>query len=314
MELRHFQKGDEAVQLQIYNTAAANLPKFKPATIVEIQRRTMARDFDPQSRVYAVKQNQVVGYCTFQSNGRVSFPWCLPGYEDLANTLFTRTIDIMRQRGFRTAFSAYRNDWPAINLFFENNGFVKVRDMVNYKLMFENMPTPGSRVNSHISPATPDDAADIFALDPSVFRVSTPEALKDALWKNPYIAPNALYVLRSSTGTVTAAAIFITNAEYADPRAVDASMPCFRLGAFGTEGMTAKRLKGLFSFVTKSDRNLPSIGMDLLGYAADRLRDEDDIWCYAAQVASDAVGLHAFYQRVFEKQGSFPVHERDLTR
>jgi len=312
MELRHFQKGDEHAQLQIYNSAAAALPKFKPATIVEIQRRTSTRDFDPQSRVYAVKQNQVVGYCTFQSNGRVCYPWCLRGYEDLADALFTRTLDTMRKRGMRKAFCAYRNDWPGINQFFENHGFAKVRDMVNYLLKFDNMPTPASRVNSQIVAATPDDASEIFALDPSVFRVSTPEALKEALWRNPYIDADAIFVLRGVTGAITAAGIFITDAQYADPLMVDASMPCFRLGAFGTEGMTTKRLRGLFSFVAKSDRNLPSIGMDLLSYAAHRLKDDDDISTYAAQVASDAPGLQAFYQRVFEKQGSFPVYERDL--
>ena len=32
----------------------------------------------------------------------------------------------------------------------------------------------------------------------------------------------------------------------------------------------------------------------------------------AAQVASDAPALHGFYQRVFERQGSFPVLEREL--
>jgi hypothetical protein len=108
--------------------------------------------------------------------------------------------------------------------------------------------------------------------------------------------------------------MFITNAQYADPRGVDSSMPCFRLGAFGTEGMTHKRIKGLFSFVAKADRNLFSVAMDLLSYAAMRLKDEDEIMCYAGQVASDAPALLAFYQRTFERQGSFPVYELDLTK
>jgi hypothetical protein len=115
-------------------------------------------------------------------------------------------------------------------------------------------------------------------------------------------------------GKPVAAGIFITEAKYADPRAVDPSMPCFRLGAFGTEGMTSKRIRGLFSFVTRPDRNVFTVGMDLLGYAAHQLRDEDEIACYAAQVASDAPALFAFYQRIFERQGSFPVYERELVK
>src|SRR5207245_1138417 len=97
-------------------------------------------------------------------------------------------------------------------------------------------------------------------------------------------------------GAPLAMGIFITNPTYADPRAVDAAMPCFRLGAFGTEGMTTKRIKGMFSFVASLDKNLFSLGMDLLKYAVCRVKDEDDISCYAAQVASDVPLLLSFYQ------------------
>jgi hypothetical protein len=101
---------------------------------------------------------------------------------------------------------------------------------------------------------------------------------------------------------------------YADPRAVDASMPCFRLGAFGTEGMTTKRICGLFSFVARPDRSIFANGMELMSYATRMLRDDDEISCFAAQVASDASALCAFYERTFVKQGSFPIYERDLTK
>ena len=314
MNIRSFQAGDEFAQLKIYNTAAAGQSKFKPATILDLQRRTQAKDFDPATRLYAVENGNVVGYCTFQSNGRVGYPWCLPGSEVHAETLFAETLKAMTARGIRRAFSAYRKDWPAINDFFQKQGFALAREMVNFVLAFENMPTPSARLGSAVTPATLEDIPGIYALDPRVFRVPNADALKDALWNNPWFSPESLFVLRNrEDGTPLAAGLFITNSKYADPRAVDAAMPCFRLGAFGTEGMTSKRIRGLFSFVAKPDRNVFSVGMDLLGYAASQLRDEDDISCYAAQIASDAPALFAFYQRIFERQGSFPVYERDLT-
>ncbi len=185
--------------------------------------------------------------------------------------------------------------------------------MVNYLLKFENMPTPSSKLGNTVTAATDDDFEGIFALDPSVFRVPDAKSLRDALWYNPYIDRQSVFVLRNrGDGTPIAAGVFIIDPTYADPSVIDADMPCFRLGAFGTEGMTAKRVKGLFSFVAKPERNLFSIGMDMLGHAANLLRDEDEILCYTAQVASDAGALHSFYQRVFEKQGAFPVYERTL--
>jgi hypothetical protein len=312
VKIRSFQTGDELAQLKIYNTAAAGLPKFKLANIVEIQRRTQGKGFDPATRFYAEDQGKVVGYCTFQENGRVGYPWCLPGWEAAADALFTRTLGALRERGIHRAFSAYRKDWPGINAFFQKHDFAFVREMINFVLGFENMPTPSARLGSTVTRATIEDIPEIFALDPSVFRVSSAAAFKEALWNNPWFGPESLFVMRNRDGTLNSAGVFITNAQYADPRAVDPAMPCFRLGAFGTEGMTTKRIKGLFSFVTRPDRNVITTGMDLLGYATNLLDDDDDISCYTAQVASDATGLLTFYQRIFERQGSFPIYERNL--
>jgi hypothetical protein len=315
VNIRPFQAGDEFGQLKIYNSAAADQTKFKPATIVDIQRRIQAKDFDPATRWYAEEQGKVVGYCTFQANGRIGYPWCLAGWESTAEPLFAHTLQTMQQRGIRKAFSAYRKDWPVINGFFEKHEFVLAREMVNFVMAFDNMPTPSARLSSMVTPAVVEDIPAIFDLDPTLFRVPDAEGLKQALWHNPSFSRDSLFVVRNrGNGAPTAAGLFITDASYADPRTVDAAMPCFRLGAFGTEGMTTKRIRGLFSFVTSHDRNIFSAGMDLLGYAASRLRDEDDIWCYAAQVGTDATALFSFYQRTFERQGSFPVYERDLTK
>jgi hypothetical protein len=314
VDFRPFQRGDEFEQLTIFNTAAAALPKFRPTTLLDIQRRVSARDFDPATKCYAVANRKVVGYCSFQRNGRISYPWCLPGWTESAGPLFDHTIALMKKRGIATAFTAYRNDWTAINDFFLARDFSLAREMVNFVLGFENVPTASSRISSNVTTATVDDVPGIFALDPSVFRVSSAEALKDALWNDPWFKPESLFVMRNKgDGAPMAAGMFITNATFADPRAVDSSMPCFRLGAFGTEGMTHKRIKGLFSFVTRPDRNVFSAGMDLLNYAINKvMKDDDEITSYAAQVASDATALLAFYKQVFERQGSFPVYERKL--
>jgi hypothetical protein len=314
VNIRPFQTGDEAAQLKIYNTAAAGLTKFKPATIGEIERRTQAKDFDPTTRFYAEDHGKVVGYCTWQINGRVGYPWCLPGSGAIAEALFARTLQAMKERGIGKAFCAYRKDWPGINDFFQKHGFILAREMINFVLAFENMPTPSARLGNTVTKARIEDIPGIFDLDPSIFRAPNAAALQEAIWNNPWFGSESLFVMRNRDGTPNAAGVFIRQPQYADPRAVDAAMPCFRLGAFGTEGMTTKRIKGLFSFVTRPDRDIITAGMDLLGYATSRLGDEDDIGCYAAQVASDATALLTFYRRTFERQGSFPVYEKDLTK
>ena len=50
-------------------------------------------------------------------------------------------------------------------------------------------------------------------------------------------------------------------------------MPCFRLGAFGAEGLTAKRVNGLFSFFAADPQETNALGVDLLGHAARLMQD-----------------------------------------
>src|SRR5688500_9180510 len=106
MTIRTSQPGDEAAQVGLYNEAAGELPKFKPATLDGVRRRSRAADFDPGARFFAVEDGQAVGYATFQPNGRVSYPWCRKGHERHAGPLFEAALQEMRRRGLTAAFAA----------------------------------------------------------------------------------------------------------------------------------------------------------------------------------------------------------------
>jgi hypothetical protein len=150
---------------------------------------------------------------------------------------------------------------------------------------------------------------------PGALRVRTAPELERELFRNPYFGPESLFVLRSRGGdsTPVAVGLLIQDSAYADPRPLDANMPCFRLGAFGTEGMQTKRVKGLFSFLTRPGPNANALGLDLMAHAANRLEQNDDIDVLAAQAPSDVPHLLRFYEMNFRRQGSFPVLELPLT-
>jgi|GEM_PF-862262 len=315
MKIRNFQPGDEATQAAIYNEAGAALPKFKPATMQDVEKRVRARDFDPARRFYVEEGGRVVGYASFHANGRVSYPWLLPGCEQLAEPLFAQMIEVMRARGMTKAFAAYRSDWKSVNEFFLNHGFASVRDMINYVIDLVEMPTPPARPSSSITPLQRGDVPAILALAPKVIRLGNSADLERYLFHNPFFLPEGLFVLRSRTDqTPIAVGMLVVNPQYADANAVDSNMPCYRLGAFGTEGMTTKRINGLFSFLAREDQNITALGLDLMGHAAHQLRQTDDLESLAAQAPSDAEKLASFYNRNFRRQGSFPVLERDLSK
>jgi hypothetical protein len=312
MSIRTYQAGDEVVQVRIYNEAAAALPKFKAATVDEVRRRMRGPDFDPSMRFYALAEGRPVGYATFQPNGRVSFPWCLRGQEALAGPLLDRVLEAMRQYGLRRAWAAYRTDWPAQGDFFLARGFVQVREMINYIIDLIEMPTPASRAPSSISPLTRADLPAVLPLGAGVLRVKDVAELENYLFHNPYFPPEALYCLRSrGSGQPTAVGILVHRPEYAKPNQVDAAMPCFRLGAFGTENLTHKRINGLFSFLAADTRDVSAYGLDLLAHASNMVHDVD-VETFAAQVPSDAPHLVCFYKSLFRRDGSFPIYEREL--
>src|SRR5438445_13477565 len=101
MKIRGFQAGDEVRQVAIYNAAAAELPKFKPASAQEVLRRTRAQDFDPASRSYAEENGEIAGYAPSNPNARVSYPRRLTGPEHIPAPLFAHMPHPMRKRGIR---------------------------------------------------------------------------------------------------------------------------------------------------------------------------------------------------------------------
>ncbi|MFN4259386.1 MAG: GNAT family N-acetyltransferase [Gemmataceae bacterium] len=312
MRIRTFQPGDEEKQVAVFNEAAAELPKFKPSFPEEVRRRRRAPDFDPTARLYVEEGGDVVAYAGFQPNGRISFPWCRKKHEHLAEPLLEQLLQTMRQRGITTAFAAYRPDWEPILAFLRQRGFQHTRDLISYYLDLVEMPTPAARRGFSMTALQRDDIPGLIALAPDVLRITDPVMLESYFFDNPYFRAECLFVTRQrDDGSPQAVGILIDDPSYADPRMLDAATPCFRLGAFGTEGMTTKRVRGLFSFLVRDEPKAPVLALDLLGYAAWRLNDSD-VETFAAQVPSDAPHLVRFYQQYFRRQGSFPILEKQL--
>jgi hypothetical protein len=139
--------------------------------------------------------------------------------------------------------------------------------------------------------------------------ISLPQFRCQFRWENPYFSAHALFALRDARdGRLLGVALTIVNAAFADPTKVDAAMPCFRLGAFGTEFERHKRINGMFACVFADE----SVGELLLSEAGRRL-SRSGLTHLAAQAPSDAPSLCTFYDRFFDRQGAFPILRRLLS-
>ena len=311
MSIRTFQPGDESAQMSIYNQAASVLPGVKLATLDEIRRRTTADDFDPETRLYAIENDHPVAYATYQTNGRISYPWCLPGAEKWREPLLEAVLTRTRQRGLRQVFVAYQEDWQPIRDLFLEHDFVQSREMLNYVLELTDVPTSAMGT---IQAITPFEKSDLPALLKMASEVSdASEGVIEESWiRNRYFSSDCLFVLRNrTTKEPEAFGVLVQNPDYADVRQLNARMPCFRLGAFGTEGMSVKRINGLFSFLVRDPKLVSPMGLDLLAYANSQLQDEE-LEALAAQVPSDVPHLASFYRQYFSLQGKFPVFTKAL--
>src|SRR5438067_5671546 len=132
MELRTYQAGDETFQAEIYNEAAAALPRFVPASPSDILRRVQEKGFEPRTRIFAVENNRPLAYVAWQANGRIGYPWCRARAGQAREGLFTAALAALQKSGSQLVFAAYRTDWKDVGSFFLKHGFKRVREIINF--------------------------------------------------------------------------------------------------------------------------------------------------------------------------------------
>jgi hypothetical protein len=303
MSIRTYITGDEAAQVEIYNAATASLPGFKPANVDEVARRYRTVDTDPETKFYAAEGSTVHGYATFSPNGRISFPWCRAGAAAVQEPLLDALLAAMHGRGLTEAWAAYRGDWEPVLGFFRAHGFAPVRTMINYVAPVSALPHESVPMGRAIRPLERGDLPQLVTLGGELFGGYDPPDLEPFFFANPRLATSDLFALTpvAEPKRLLGAGVLVANQDYADPTKIDAAMPCFRLGTFGTEHQRHKRVAGLFSGVFGD----ASAGATLLAEAARRL-ESAGLAAVAAQAPSDQTKQTALYDRYMTRQGSFP--------
>jgi hypothetical protein len=312
VNIRTFQPGDERTQASLFNACAYSLPGFKPASEDDVRKRARARGFDPANRFYAEHDGQTVGYCVLEpEQGRISFPWCRAGFESEAAPLFEATLRAAKERGLTKLFAAYRRDWEPVLRFFTDRGFTQAREIVNYYADPVDLPTVASRASRPVRRLQRDDLPALAEMGKGLIRIPLAE-MERYYFSNPYFAAESFLVLEGrDDSTPVAVGVGLESASWADVKQVDALSPCFRMGAFGTEGLNAKRINGLFSFVTAKPEHALPAGLALLTEASQEMT-EGSVNSIASQCPTDVPHLSGFYSRYFKEQGRFPVLEREL--
>ena len=311
MLIRHFVPGDAEHMVAVHNAAAAGLPGHRPLTAEEARKRTTGPAFDPGAHVFAEEDRRVVGHAAFDpATGQVSFPWCRPGFGHAAHPLLTAVLREMARREMPKAFAAYRADWADVWEVFADHDFAKARDVVNYTQSIGDLPTMFQRPGLNITALTAADLPALLEMAPAALRLRG-DRLAAYFLRNPRFAVDAFFVLRRKDGGVRGVGLMIDDPALTPVEETDPQAAGFRFGAFGAEGLAAERVNGLFSFLAAPGKDAELIGQDLLWYATSRA-DTNSFDNLAAQAPGDQPHLTRFYDRYFQRQGSFPVYERAI--
>jgi hypothetical protein len=261
---------------------------------------------------YATENGEVVGYAVFGPNGRVSFPWSLPGAELVQEPLLDTVVADMRRRGLTEAWATYRADWAPVLEFLLGHNFTQIRSMINYVAETSRLPAldrlPPTRLLTKLERAALPHLAKLMPASFGKFDVST---LGQFFWENPFYSfPDHLLALKDAeSGEIRAISLMVLDDRFADPTKIDSSMPCFRLGALGTERQRHKRVNGLYSCLFMDELDADR----LFAASLAAISGNSTVNHLAAQAPSDAPALCAWYDRHFDRQGSFPILSRVLS-
>ena len=106
--------------------------KFEAQTPVKSLRETYSQSgFDPTTRLYAFKDDEMVGYVLTRILGEIdgiikadlSYPRVLEGYEDAFDQLYQKAIEELKKRNVKVVRSIASKQWPKTIEAFEKLGF-----------------------------------------------------------------------------------------------------------------------------------------------------------------------------------------------
>jgi len=185
--------------------------------------------------------------------------------------------------------------------------------MINYAVELAGLPRR-SRVpsNRRIERLKPAELPRLLALAPRLFSGIDVQSVEQFFWNNAfYPFRDNLFALKDAkSGEILGAYVLVIDDRFADPTKIDAAMPCFRLGTFGTEQQRHKRVNGLFScvFADEAEGELLMMLEPVWSRAS-----EAGLTHIAAQAPSDAPAACALYDLYFQRQGAFPILARRLS-
>ncbi|MCE7736742.1 MAG: hypothetical protein GPJ54_17805 [Candidatus Heimdallarchaeota archaeon] len=120
-------------QFELGNSVLNKWPGAGQTSVENLKQAYSAENFDPELKIYAFKDEELVGFCTAnpianQAEGEekkafLEFPIVKEGYEDAAEQLFSTALNTLRSKGFKAVRTRAGKDWTGTPELVDKHGY-----------------------------------------------------------------------------------------------------------------------------------------------------------------------------------------------
>ncbi len=147
--IKSYEEGFEEEQARLGIEIARNWEEPHQTPADRLKRIYSQEDFDPETRLYCFKDEKMIGFLTskitkendkYEIEANLTPPIVLPKYEDAADLLIAKAIEVLKNKGVQKVVSRFGILWGGNAALAEKWGFSLVEDYsYHYKIPIENI-------------------------------------------------------------------------------------------------------------------------------------------------------------------------------
>ncbi|MCE7735456.1 MAG: hypothetical protein GPJ54_11300 [Candidatus Heimdallarchaeota archaeon] len=151
--IKKYEEGFIEQQVELGNKITSNWIGYNMSSVESIKNSYSEEGFDPETRLYAFKDDKMVGFQTSyiadvdgKKEAHYRLPILLDNHEEAAKQLIEKSIEVIRKKGAEKIITTFKEDWG------NHKNYV---EMFNFELKSENSTTFAlSDVNELVVPET----------------------------------------------------------------------------------------------------------------------------------------------------------------
>ncbi len=135
-EIKHYEKGIEDAQAKLGTDVSQDWTDFGQTPAERLKEYYSAKDFDPETRLYAFKDGELVAFIVSRvlpdaedgiKRAQHDFPMYIKGHEKAAELLYDKAVKVLKKKGVQLLEARVNKGWLGTLESAEKHGYKKGR-------------------------------------------------------------------------------------------------------------------------------------------------------------------------------------------